>query len=144
MRISAKSKYALQAMVYLCQTQEQGKYVTVLSIAENFQISKIFLEQVFSALKKAGLLRSAKGALGGYVLSRLCTQITAYDILSVTETSLFENTEAEANEPQSTRSVTDLVCGALDKSISESLSAITLKDLADESSRQGEDYMYYL
>ena len=53
-------------------------------------VSKIYLEQVFSLLKRDGLANSIKGAQGGYQLSRPAEEISVYDILSVAELSMFE------------------------------------------------------
>ena len=61
----------------------------VLKISEA-GVSKIYLEQVFSLLKRDGLVNSIKGAQGGYQLSRPAEEISVYDILSVAELSMFE------------------------------------------------------
>ena len=55
MKISAKGRYGLSAMIYLAFHAGTSKYVTVLRISENLDISKIYLEQVFSLLKKRAL-----------------------------------------------------------------------------------------
>ena len=65
---------------------------------EKLGISKIYLEQVFSLLKRARLVNSIKGSQGGYQLSRAPRAITAYDILSAIELSLME--EAAPASPE--------------------------------------------
>ena len=87
MRISAKGRYALAAAISMAQQHGTGEYITVISISEKLGISKIYLEQVFSLLKRAGLVTSVKGAQGGYQLSRMPGQITALDLLMAVETS---------------------------------------------------------
>ena len=82
MRISAKGRYALAAVVSMAQQYQGGEYITLLSISEKLGISKIYLEQVFSLLRRSGLVDSVKGAQGGYRLSRAPRLITAWEILS--------------------------------------------------------------
>lgn len=93
MRISAKGRYALASMIDIARHSGNGEYITVISISERLGISRIYLEQVFSLLKRGGLVTSVKGAQGGYLLARMPRQISAYDILSAVELSLFEPAE---------------------------------------------------
>ena len=90
MRISAKGRYGLAAMAYLAHSYNNGAPVTIIRISEKLGISKIYLEQVFSLLKRAGLVHSLKGSQGGYQLSRRPGEISAYDILSAIELGLLE------------------------------------------------------
>ena len=85
MKISAKGRYGLAAMTYLARNYASGSPVTIVSISEKLGISKIYLEQVFSLLKRARLVNSIKGSQGGYQLSRAPREITPYDILSSIE-----------------------------------------------------------
>src|SRR5690606_1073070 len=93
MRISAKGRYALAAVINMAQQYDSGECITVISISERLGISKIYLEQVFSMLKRGDIVRSVKGAQGGYQLVRPPEQITVLDVLSAVETSLFETVE---------------------------------------------------
>ena len=81
MRISAKGRYALAAMIHLGRYKE-GECIPLIQIAETMDISKIYLEQVFSLLKRAGLVSSIKGSQGGYQLTRYSKDISIYDIMS--------------------------------------------------------------
>ena len=63
MSISAKGRYGLAAMTHLAQCYQADMPITIISIAEKMGISKIYLEQVFSLLKRAGLVNSINGAL---------------------------------------------------------------------------------
>ena len=91
MKISAKGRYGLAAMTCLAQNFASGSPITIISISEKLGISKIYLEQVFSLLKRAQLVNSIKGSQGGYQLSREPREISAYDILSSIELSLMES-----------------------------------------------------
>ena len=55
MRISAKGRYALASVVHMAQQQHSGESITLVSISERLGISKIYLEQVFSLLKRGEL-----------------------------------------------------------------------------------------
>ena len=77
MKISAKGRYGLAAMTYLARSYAAGAPVTIISISEKLGISKIYLEQVFSLLKRARLVNSIKGSQGGYQLSRAPRAIKA-------------------------------------------------------------------
>ena len=69
MKISAKGRYGLAAMTYLARNYAAGTPITIVSISEKLGISKIYLEQVFSLLKRARLVNSIKGSQGGYQLA---------------------------------------------------------------------------
>ena len=53
MRVSAKSRYALAALTTMAMQENSRECVTVISISERLGISKIYLEQVFSLLKRS-------------------------------------------------------------------------------------------
>ena len=55
MKISAKGRYGLAAMIVLARSYESSSPVTIISISEHLGISKIYLEQVFSLLKRSFL-----------------------------------------------------------------------------------------
>jgi Rrf2 family protein len=148
MRISTKGRYALAAMTHMAAQYDSGENLTVISIAERLGTSKIYLEQIFSLLKRSGLLNSVKGALGGYQLVRVPRQITVGDILSAVELSLFEKTKDTASDkaPEIDKAVRLTVFDVLDKNIKETLSHITLEDLvlAAEKNRTDDRMMFYI
>jgi len=147
-RLSAKGRYALAALTYMARLYNNGEYITVLTISEELGISKIYLEQVFSLLKKAELVLSAKGAQGGYQLSRAPKQITVLDVLSAVEVSLFEQTQdtVEEKAPEIEVALRLLVFAALDQRVSRTLSGITLADLVREAEKHRKDQalMFYI
>ena len=84
MIISTKGRYGLRAMYELARTDAAGP-VSIKSIAEGQSISETYLEQLFSKLRAAGLVKSIRGAQGGYLLARPAGEITVGDILKVLE-----------------------------------------------------------
>lgn len=148
MRISAKGRYALAAAITMAGQDAGGEYITVISISERLGISKIYLEQVFSLLKRSGLVNSVKGAQGGYQLARSPGRITVYDILSAVETSLFERAEDTVPDtaPEIESALRCAAFDALDKRVEEVLGRITLEELVAETekNRTGHSAMYYI
>ncbi len=144
MRVSAKGKYALAAMVYLAQSGHDT-VKTVARISEELNISKIYLEQVFSLLKRAGLVLSTKGAQGGYRLALLPEKITAYAVLKACDQSLFEKAEPVLNEEhQALNHVLDTVYQKMDEEIKTSLESFTLSDLAEKVAGEQNSYMFFI
>lgn len=68
MRLSTKGRYAVMAMTDLA-LNSRGKPISLSEISERQQISLSYLEQLFARLRKAGLVNSARGPGGGYVLA---------------------------------------------------------------------------
>src|SRR3712207_9448755 len=86
MKISTKGIYGIKAMVDLAIYSEKDK-VTLKSICERQSISERYLEQIFSLLRKGGLIKGVKGAQGGYTLVKGAKEITIGEILRVVERS---------------------------------------------------------
>ena len=147
MRISAKARYGLAAMVYFAMRYPSQTKFTVLEISEALKISKIYLEQVFTQLKLAGVVQATKGPQGGYSLARLPEETSVFDVLSATETSLFDPTPATVGDsaPHIEQVMEGSVFGILDQAVQHSLSSITLAELAEQAIQNSTTgYMYYL
>ena len=148
MRISAKGRYALASVVHMAQQQHSGESITLVSISERLGISKIYLEQVFSLLKRGELVTSVKGAQGGYLLSAAPGQINVLDVLTAVETGLFDKTEdtVAENAPEIEFAMRERAFQALDDAVSASLSQVTLEDLvlASEKYKGDDAAMYYI
>ena len=146
MKISSKGRYALASMIMLAQNAQEGSPLTVIGISEQLGISKIYLEQVFALLRRGGLVTSIKGAQGGYQLARQASDISAADILSVTENSIFESVEKTVEDmaPGIERALTDTLWTPANKAFQNVFEQMPLSDLADEAIRQAsqDNYMY--
>ena len=143
MKISSKGRYGLAVLASMAKNEGVGKIVAVASLSERLEISKIYLEQVFALLKRGGLVTAVKGSNGGYYLAKPTKDITAYDVLSAIEISIFEETEATIarRDEDLERSINDNVYRALDSAVKETLSRISLEDIVTKSDG---GYMYYL
>ena len=84
MIISTKGRYALRVMVDLAQHQN-GKYIPLKEIAERQEISEKYLESVLKVLVREKFLLGLRGKGGGYMLNKPASQITAWDVISLTE-----------------------------------------------------------
>ncbi|GHU80194.1 Rrf2 family transcriptional regulator [Clostridia bacterium] len=146
MRISVKGRYALAAVIEIAQNSKNGENIAVINIAGALGISKIYLEQVFTQLKKAGVLVSVKGSKGGYQLSRPPGRITAWDVLSALETSFVEPVEntVEGNAPEIEATMNHLVFGPLDAALRECLGGVTVRELLDDSEKQRAEQSFML
>ena len=87
MMISTRGRYALRIMADVAR-HEGDMPVSVREIAKRQDISEKYMEQIISVLSRAGLLRSVRGAQGGYHLARPCEEITVGMILRATEGDL--------------------------------------------------------
>lgn len=148
MKISSKGRYGLAAMIHIANKGHNGDYITIVSIAEELKISKIYLEQVFSLLKRANLVISVKGAQGGYQLSKEASKISARDILEAIEISLFERTDSTVTKSAKgiEKAMEDLLWKKLDHEVAKTLALVSLEDLVEESQKYNHDrdLMFYI
>ncbi len=147
MRVSVKGRYALAAMVYLAE-QEETQCIPIIQMAEELDISKIYLEQVFALLKRSRLVESIKGAQGGYLLNGSSRDITVYDIMRATEAAIFEETKDTVvnKAPGIDRVLSEAIFVPLDDAIKEQLASLTLADLAEKykESKNADGYMFFI
>ena len=87
MKISTKGRYALRMLLDLGEHRNDG-FIALKEIAERQNISKKYLEQIIPILNQGGMLRTERGAQGGYMLARTPEHYTVGEILRLTEGSL--------------------------------------------------------
>lgn len=148
MKISTKGRYGLRAMVDLA-VYSGGEHISLKSIAERQNISEGYLEQVFSVLRKAGLLLSVKGAQGGYALADSSERISVGAVLRALEGNLSVIDEKSLEEKTNDRieeCIREKVWNAINKCINEVVDGITLEELTNEYNRMvsSEVNMYYI
>lgn len=135
MKISTKGRYGLRAMVDLA-VFSNGEHVPLSSIAERQMISVIYLEQVFSVLRKAGLVKSIKGSQGGYALADEPSKIYVGSILHALEGELsiieFDDSECR-NLIQAC--LKEMVWDRMNECLNEMVDSITLEELANDYRR---------
>ena len=82
MRITTRGRYALRASLALAKSEKTRKPVSISKLAEQENISSVFLEQIFFKLRKAGIVSSTRGPGGGFCFARPLDQLTVNHILS--------------------------------------------------------------
>ncbi|MEJ8733528.1 RrF2 family transcriptional regulator [Mediterraneibacter sp. ICN-202921] len=147
MKLSKKTRYGIRALMDLAASTKTEQ-VALNSIAQRNAISVQFLEQVFSALKRARLVRSVKGPQGGYLLEKNAADITVAEIVEALEGSyFFENeTEEHIEASGSSRVIQELILDRVNESLREILENVTLKDLTEHflEYRDYSQNMYYI
>jgi len=147
MKFSTKGRYGLRAMVDLAVYANSGQ-VALNSIADRQNISLNYLEQVFSALRKAGLVKSIKGAQGGYMLAKSPKLTTAGDILRVLEGSLsiIDEDEAFVKETVIRNCIKANIWEKIDEAVNAYVDSVTLEDLSRQYRKINglDDFIYYI
>lgn len=87
MRISTKGRFAVNALVDLALRAPAGP-VALASISQRQQVSLSYLEQLFSRLRRLGLVESTRGPGGGYTLARDPASISVAEIVAAVDESL--------------------------------------------------------
>ena len=87
MKLSTRARYGLKALIDL-GLHSANEAISLQSIAERQDISTSYLEQLMAMLKKAGLVKSSRGAYGGYQLGKPADEISVGEVLRVLEGSL--------------------------------------------------------
>jgi Rrf2 family cysteine metabolism transcriptional repressor len=139
MRISTKGRYGLTIMMELARRVGEGP-TSLKSIAERHGLSEHYLEQLVSPLRNAGLVKSVRGAYGGYTLTKSISELTAGSIIRVLEgpVSVVDfDTEDDPAKRDLWLKIRNAIATVLDST--------TLEDLllfhGDETN---DDYMFYI
>lgn len=141
MKISTKGRYGLTIMIELAKNEGNGP-ISLKVIAKDNDLSEHYLEQLASPLRNAGLIKSVRGAYGGYQLAKKPNEITSGDVIRVLEGPL-TIVEGMENEKPAQASlwlqIRDAVKDVLEKTTLEDLANY---DDADDSPREA--YMFYI
>jgi len=132
MRLTTKGRYAVTAMLDLALHATEGP-VPLADISQRQGISLSYLEQLFSRLRRQGLVGSARGPGGGYRLARAASEIAVVDVINaidenVNVTRCGGQGDCQDGEPCLTH---DLWCD-LSKQIHDFLAGIDLQQLVDD------------
>lgn len=135
MKLSTKGKYGLRAMIDLAQYSEE-EVVSINSISVRQGISESYLEQLVAKLRKAGLVKSIRGAQGGYQLAKPSGEISAGDILRALEGNL-EAVDCSAFTEEGCEGaelcVAKYVWQRINESIAKTVDEMMLDQLVEES-----------
>ena len=149
MNLSKKSRYGITALIDLA-VYARNQCVQLSSIAERNNISVKYLEQIFSGLRRAGLVKSIKGPQGGYLLAKSPESITVADVIYALDGSYLLEDERSvvsgADEKGISTAIQKLLIEQMNDQTDKLLKQLTLKTLVDSSleySQSGQE-MYYI
>ena len=132
MKLSTKGRYGVRAMVDLAFNYG-GPPTSIKTISKRQNLSEYYLEQLFSPLRKANIIRSVRGAQGGYVLCKPPSEITVGDIMCVLEGPVEIADCIDGVECSNVDScATKLLWQKIKDSIDDVMNSITLKDIIDD------------
>lgn len=149
MKISTKGRYGLKAMLDLAVHNTDGQ-VSLKSIADREGLSENYLEQLFAALKKAGIVKSIRGSQGGYTLAAKPDEISVGSILRALEGSLAPvECVSETNPSLCCRQENCITKGIWEKirnSINDVIDSTTLENLVEDYHKQikKDDYTFQI
>lgn len=135
-------------MFDLAQNYGSGP-VPLNSIAQRNNISEHYLEQLIAVLRKANLVKSIRGAQGGYMLNKSPGTITVGDVIRALEGPIAPVDCVNEEEPEHCDNadfcITRSIWAKVRDSVTEVVDSITLEDMLQEAKkRQEESYMYYI
>ncbi|MDV6375415.1 Rrf2 family transcriptional regulator [Deinococcus arenicola] len=136
MWVSTKAQYGLRALIEI--GKQGGDAVPLKDVSERQGLSQHYLEQIASNLRRAGFIRSIRGAHGGYRLARPAAEINAYDVVTALEGSIAPVQCVEDDHTCESQNV----CGTqdlwfrVDAALRDVLGGTTLADLIEQSERQ--------
>lgn len=151
MKLSKKGEYALRALIHI-YFEKTRDVVSIHEIARTERIPLKFLEQIFGALKKGGILTSRRGVAGGYRLSRPAKEIFLGDIIRLIEGPLAPWADKKALEERVAEHDKHSGFYAVLLEVRNAISAIldhtSLEEIATRSRRlmgqKGEEAMFYI
>jgi Rrf2 family protein len=132
MRITAKADYAVRAAAELAAVEADGVPVKGEHLARSQGIPQNFLENILTELRRAGIVRTRRGADGGYQLARPAAEITVADVLRAVEGPLaaVQGTRPESLSYEGAAAQLPDVWIALRASLRSVLEHVTLADIA--------------
>src|SRR2546421_12339430 len=127
--ITTKSPYALSALVELHHHGDRGP-VPIAELARRRAIPVQFLEQLFAALRRAGILRSQRGVKGGYSFARPPSEVTVLELVELLDGPL--GADAPGVFAEAATAARDV------------LAKTTIQDVIDREAREAGSAMYYI
>ena len=138
MKLSTRGKYGLYTMVYLAQKAGDGPQ-SLKGITQDILLPENYIEQLLGSLRRGGLVKTVRGAQGGYQLARDAAEITVGDIFDATEGRLNLSDclgDEAAPCPKSAECPTRGVWEYLTGAINRLFASITLKDMIENNVKE--------
>jgi len=154
MRLSTKSRYGVRAIFDIAYHSE-GLETQVKDISRRQGISPRYIEQIFQKLRKAGIIGSKRGPLGGYFLNKKPVEITVGEIIRVTEGGIepvlcLDPEDSDKPCDRLGECVTRLIWSEAGSRLREYFDSVTIQDLCRRAQEIGlkkeldRRFMYYI
>ena len=119
--------------------QSQNEAISLVKVARRQHISLNYLEQVFATLRKAGIVKSQKGAQGGYLLAKKPEEIKVGDVLTALEGEFYiiDDMDTDASFDAVRCAIRELVWDRINQSVNSYLEEYTLAELIENHERLG-------
>ena len=143
MKLSTRTRYGIRAVLELAKNHGHGP-LQIKAIAQRQELSPKYLEQLMAILKSAGIVRSIRGAKGGYVLARPPEEIKVSHCFDCLEGRVI-TTECVADEnycPRMDFCVARGLWVQVQNAVMDVLESMTLKDLLDKANKKGKALNY--
>lgn len=130
MKFSKKSRYGIQALIDL-GIYAKTECVQLKDVSERNDISVKYLEQIFTALRKAGFVKSIKGPQGGYLLGKLPEEIRISDVVEAMDGSY--ELDEEVSELPTAQVIQRCIINPVNEQTNQLLQGLTLKELVEKT-----------
>lgn len=137
MNVSSRCDYAVRAVVELANRNQNESPHTATSIAEEQNIPEKYLVHILLQLKRAGIVRSIRGAHGGYLLAQLPAAISLLDVVTAVEGPILEPLPGIDSASEEVVTAWRKVA----RTISESLAEVSIQSILDEATKPD---MYFI
>ncbi len=145
MELSPKVEYALLALLELTAWYEQQIPVRIQAIADRQQLGDRYLEQILATLRRGGLVRSQRGAKGGYLLARDPRSVTLFDAIECMEGNSASDAETASVQPTPSVEAVREIWQEMYRTLHKMMQKYTLQDLYErQKAKQPQDIMYYI
>lgn len=138
MKISTKGRYGLTIVVVLGTKYGEGP-IPLRQIAEEQSLSEAYLEQLIPVLRNNGIVKSVRGAYGGYMLARPPSEITSGEVIRILEGPIqpvdgLDDVDVPQRE----------LWKRMAEAIREVLDTTTIEDLMKTDDSASDGYMFYI
>lgn len=150
MRVPTRVECGIIALVDMAVYSRENDIITVSSIAERENISVKYLEQIFTVLRQAKIVKGLKGSKGGYIIARPSEKITVRDIIDALDINILSDVSFEdyLSKTAISDTINVRVWDKMTQGIQTVASRVTLADLAEEYRSKTESaqeaYMYFI
>lgn len=140
--ISTKSKYGIRALLYMAIKGNDTK-VSIKEIAEEENISGRYLEQIFSVLKQGNIVKSVKGASGGYIFAKEVKEINIKELIELLEKDIYCEIDIKAEVGSLEYSLNETLWKEYNKKLEIFFGDLTLEKLIIKH-KETKNIMYYI